>query len=431
MPAAHSAKLTEVTDGRKINSKRDMRKNILVLIMTLILLSLANRLSPVNQQEADKPRLGPAAIPVSVRVFDGKQLVADLALKDFEILEDGKPRPVEALYFVDKNAIVRQEPNQDEWPDVSRKFYLLFQLFEYHPKLAEAIGYLFDRELLPGDSLEIQTPMRNYKLSATAFANKPKNVLAEEMTDFVKKDIVQGSMAYNSLLNDLKRHARAIGGSNPMSSLETDTETEETGLEMLLLRYKEIMAKMEAMRRIDSDKFIRFAQALKNQSGQKFVFFIYQREYRPEISPRIMQQIMSTYQDAPHVLDGIQELFMSYTRDISQNTQKLRESYADSSAYFNLIFMHKAPQQITRIVMREQSEDIFKAFSAVAQATGGIVDTSQNPAAGIETALETSNKYYLLYFTPFSEAKEGIFRSLKIRVKDRDYTVVNRQGYIY
>jgi hypothetical protein len=399
--------------------------------MILVFLSLTNRLSPVSQQQAENPRLRAAAIPVSVRVFDGNQLVTGLALKDFEILEDGIPRPVEALYFVDKNAIERQEPDQDDRPDVSRKFYLLFQLFEYHPKLADAITYLFDKELLAGDSLEIQTPMKNYKLSTAAFANKPKNVLAEEMTNFVKKDIVQGSMAYNNLLNELKRHTRAIGGANPMGALETDTETEEIGLEMLLVRYKEILSKMEALRRIDSDKFIRFAQALKNQSGQKFVFFIYQREYRPEISPSVIQRIMGTYQDAPHVIDGVQELFMSYTRNISENTQKMRESYADSSAHFNFIFMHKAPQQLARIVMREQSEDIFKAFSAVAQATGGVVYTSQNPAAGIETALETSNKYYLLYFTPLSEAREGIFRSLKIRVKDRDYTVVNRQGYIY
>jgi hypothetical protein len=408
-----------------------MKKKILVLITTLVFLSLANRLSPAKQQQPEKPRLGDAAIPVSVRVFDGKELVTGLALKDFEILEDGIPRPVQALFFVHKNTIERQEADQEGQPDVSRKFYLLFQLFEYHPKLDEAIGYLFDKELLPGDSLEIQTPMRNYKLSAAAFASKPKSVLAQEMTDFVKKDIVQGSLAYNALLNDLKRHTRAIGGANPMGGIETDTETEEIGLEMLLIRYKEILSKMEALRRIDSDKFVRFAQALKNQSGQKFVFFIYQREYRPEISPSVIQRIMSTYQDAPHVLDGVQELFMSYTRNISQNTQKMRESYADSSAYFNFIFMHKAPQQLARIVMREQSEDIFKAFSAVAQATGGTVDTSQNPAAGIETALETSNKYYLLYFTPSAEAKEGIFRSLKIRVKDRDYTVVNRQGYIY
>lgn len=399
--------------------------------MTLIFLLLANFLLSAKQQTAEKPGPGDTSIPVAVRVFAGKQFVTSLGIKDFEILENGIPRPVEALYFIDKNSIERREASQDRQPDVTRKFYLLFQLFEYHPKLAEAIQYLFNNELLTGDILEIQTPVRNYRLTPAAFANKPKNVLAEEMTDIVKKDIVQGSQAYNALLNDLKRHTRAIGGANSMGGLETDTETDEIGLEMLLVRYKEIVSKMEAVRRIDIDKFIRYAQALKNQTGQKFVFFIYQREYRPEISPRVIQELMGTYQDAPHVLEGIQELFMSYTRNISQNTQKMRESFADSSAYFNLIFMNKKPEQIARIVMREQSEDIFRAFSAVAQATGGIVETSQNPAAGIKSALEASNKYYLLYFTPFSEVKDGTFQNIKVRVKEGDYSVLNRQGYLH
>ena len=137
-----------------------MKRNVPFLSMTLIFLVLANLLFSAKQQTAKKPGPAPAAIPVAVRVFDGKQLVTGLALKDFEILEDGIPRPVEALYFVDKNAIERREAGPDSQPDVNRKFYLLFQLFEYHPKLAEAIKYLFDKEIVAGDSLEIQTPMK-------------------------------------------------------------------------------------------------------------------------------------------------------------------------------------------------------------------------------------------------------------------------------
>ncbi len=408
-----------------------MRKHVLFLVTPLIFLGLATLQYSAEQQTAEKPGPGPGLIPVAVRVLDGNKFVDSLTLRDFEVLENGIPRPIEALYLVDKNAVVKLETGLDSQPDVSRKFYLLFQLFEYHPKLAEAIRYLFDQELLPGDSLEIQTPIRNYKLSATALANRPKNVLAEEMTDFVRKDIVQGSLAYNSLLNELKRYVRSIGVANPMGGLETDTETDEIGLELLLPRYKEVLVKMEALRRIDIDKFILFAQALKNQSGQKFVFFVYQREFRPEIHPSVIQKIMTLYQDSPHVLGGIQELFMVHSRNISQNTKRMKESFADSSAHFSLIFMNKASAQLARIVMREQSEDIFKAFSEVAQATGGIVDTSQNPAAGIKNTLETSNRYYLLFFAPFSRVKDGTFRSLKIRVKDRDYLAVNRQGYIY
>ena len=148
-----------------------MKKNIPVFILTLIFLSLTNRLSLANRQQTENPPLRAGLIPVAVRVFDGKQPVTSLRLQDFEVLENGIPRPVEALYLVDKNAIERREAAQDFQPDVTRKFYFLFQLFEYHPKLAEAIRYLFDQELLPGDSLEIQTPSRDPRLKPWHLSN--------------------------------------------------------------------------------------------------------------------------------------------------------------------------------------------------------------------------------------------------------------------
>jgi len=83
------------------------------------------------------------------------------------------------LYRVGKNAITRRDGNKDFLPFVGRRFTLLFQLFEYHPKIADAVRALFTEELRPGDSLEIQTPVRNYKLSDQAFAAKPPKVLAD------------------------------------------------------------------------------------------------------------------------------------------------------------------------------------------------------------------------------------------------------------
>ena len=73
--------------------------------MTLIFLALTNLLFSAEQQTAEKPGPGAAVIPVAVRVFDGKKLVNSLTLQDFEVLENGIPRPVEALYLIDKNAI--------------------------------------------------------------------------------------------------------------------------------------------------------------------------------------------------------------------------------------------------------------------------------------------------------------------------------------
>lgn len=397
----------------------------MVLVFAAVVCGLT-LLSPHTDQS--QPDISPVC--VAVRVFDGNRFVGDLALPDFELLEDGKSQRIHAVYLVNKNTIERSEGDQDYHPDIARRFYLLFQMFEYQAKLLEAIRYLFNEELVIGDTVEIQTPMRNYRLSPAAFEAKPKDVLAEAMNDIAKKDILQGSMVYNGLLTELKRLVRRIGSGNPMAGLEIDTETEEIGLPILLMQCKQSLQKLEALRTIEESKLVRFAQALKVQPGQKFIFFIYQREYRPEISPLKIHELTGLYQDQPNIISDVQELFQYYHRDISLNTQALKETFADSGAILNFLFMNKTPEKASGIVMKEKSEDVFKAFTDISRATGGIVDTSQNPAAAIKNTLKTSEKYYLVYYTPESFIKDGTFKNIQVRIKDKDYRVVNRLGYI-
>jgi VWFA-related protein len=371
----------------------------------------------------------PLVISVPVRVFDGGRFVDDLTIADFELGETGVPQKIEALYLVNKNAVERREGEQEFSPIVARRFTLLFQLFEYHPKLAEAIRYLFNEELRPGDTLEIQTPVRNYILSDQAFASVSKDVLAERMIDIVKTDIGSGSMAYNTIMRDMKKLIRAIGGANTMAGLETDTETEDIGLELLLPRYREILISLDALRRIDGEKIVRFARALKTQPGQKLVFFIYQREFRPEISPLVLNELLSANQDKFSIIGDLQELFLSHQQNFAADIPRMQKAFADSAANFNLLFMNKNPERMARIVMREQSEDIFRVLADIAAATGGIVDTSQNPATAVKHALKTADRYYLLYYFSSKTARDEAFRPLSVRVKGKDYKIVNRQGF--
>ena len=77
----------------------------------------------------------------------------------------------------------------------------------------------------------------------------------------------------------------------------------------------------------------------------------------------------------------------------------------------------------------EQSEDVFNVFVEVANATGGIVDNAQNPAAGFRTAAQAASDYYLLFYSPVNYRKDGTFKKITVRIKDRDYQVIHRAGY--
>jgi VWFA-related protein len=392
-----------------------------------LLAALVFVVSPALPQE--KP---PAPVNVAVRVFDGGQFVDGLALRDFELLENGVPQKIDALYRIDKNAVTRQEGEGPASPASARHFYLLFQMYEYNPKISDALLYFFNNALLPGDTLEIQTSMRSYKLTPQAFAKTPKDVLAKEMDKIVRKDVGEGNFVYKGLIRELRRIVGGIEGLNPIAGgdEESDAAVSNFGLEPLLNLYRDSLHKLEDLRTIDQDKIIGFAQALKKQDGRKFVYYIYQQEYRPEISPGMYNQLIDLNQDNQNILSGLHDLFQAYRQNISLDQQKIVQAYCDSAADLNFLFMTRTPEAFGGIVMREQSEAVFKIFAQAAAATGGIAVSTQNPVAEIKTALKTSEAYYLLAYTPASTAKDGAFETITVNVKDKNYKILNRRGYI-
>lgn len=369
-------------------------------------------------------------VPIVVRVFEGNRFVPDLSLKDFAIEESDLPVSSEALFLVRKSTIERREGRADVQPDLSRRIVLLFQLTEYDNKISGALEFLFLKELLPTDTLEIQTPMHNYKLTAAALAAKPRDVLARELTGILRKDIIEGGMAYNSALRDLKRSVRQIGRVGRTGLSDTEGEVDDgTSLEQQLMQYGEHLQQMESLRMVDENKLVSFAEGMKSLSGQKLVFFVYQREFRPEISPQTQDILVLNNQDRPDILAAVETLFSSYRRPINLNREPIIKAFADSGMYFNFLYMNREPERISGINMREQSEDVYKALSDAAEATGGVTDTSQNAAVSLASALMATESSYILYYTTSTAAPPGTFINLKVSVKGKDYRVVHRAGY--
>lgn len=397
-----------------------MKKFIFLLALLLTVLNLSSQL---EQQEVTVIN-----IAVSTRVFDGNKFVGNLKIEDFELFEDGIPQKIEALYLTNKTHISKAEEYKKFAPQVSRSFYLLFQLLDYNPKLAEAFDYLFEEVLLPEDNLIIMTPVKTYSMPKQALKKFSKEQLSKEMQSIVRKDITIGSSQYKSIMRDLKRIVRGISGHRFM----TDSESiggEFSSLSLSLPRYRQALLDMEKLRVVDEKWLLMFAQQLKRIEGQKNVFFFYQREFRPEISPANLSRLISMNQDNPGVLGDLQDLFQLYHRYTSHDVDKINQAFADVSLSFNFLFISKESEHISGIYMREQSEDVFKTFSEAANATGGIVNSSQNPSFAFKKALEASESYYLLYYFPKDYKKDGKFKNIEVKVKNKDYKITYRQGY--
>lgn len=371
-------------------------------------------------------------IEVPVRVYKGNTFVDNLTLDDFEILEEGIPQKIEAVYLVKKKSIERKEEKRKFSPEISRNFFLFFEISEYTSKLGDAISYFIHNKIIPGDNIIFVTPLRTYRMVDRALDFKSKEELAQDLKEILYKDSLIGFSEYRNAVGELMGLAEALsseGSSFGQVDRFTTNEYKDLPLDKKLMRYEDILRMIGSLRRIDYKRFLDFAEYLKNLEGQKYVFIFYQREFIPQIEPRIIDQFMTIYQDSPGILRSLSSLYGFFRRETSLDLDLLKKTYADSSVSIHFLFITTPPEHVPGIYFHEQSEDIYSAFREMSRATGGYMESSANPDFLFRRSVEASENYYLLYYSPLNYKVSDKFIEIKVRVKNKDYRVIHRLGY--
>jgi hypothetical protein len=371
-------------------------------------------------------------IEVPVRVYKGNTFVDNLTIDDFEILEEGIPQKIEAVYLIKKKSIERKEEKRKFSPEISRNFFLFFETSEYTSKLGDAISYFIHNKIISGDNIIFVTPLRTYRMVDRAFDFKSKEELAQDLKEILYKDSLIGFSEYRNAVGELMGLAEALsseGSSFGQLNEFTSHEYRDLPLERKLMRYGDILNMIENLRRVDQQRLFAFAEYLKNLEGQKYVFMFYQREFIPQIEPRIIDQFMTVYQDSPGILRSLSSLYDFFRRDASLDLDLLKKTYADSSVSIHFLFITTPPETVPGIYFHEQSEDIYSAFREMSRATGGYMESSANPDFLFRRSVEASENYYLLYYSPLNYKVSDKFIEMKVRVKNKDYRVIHRLGY--
>ncbi len=388
-------------EGYPIMKKQTIILAILVLGLTLFAQEIQHEAVAIN-------------IEVQVRVFKGKTFIDNLTINDFEIYEEGVLQTIEAVYFIRKTEIIKKEIEREEiksdvekkieyTPDLSRTFVLMFEIIEYLPKIGKVLDYFFESVISPGDSLIIATPTKTYNLNSKALERVSREEIVNQLKGKIRKDAKLGSSEYRSLVNQIRTLDRIIG-------------------EDVLVRSNREVA-MDALRRLkdmtyfDAKKAADFADFIKAKEGQKQVFFFFQERQMP-LPPYI------TWQDKMELLD-----------DVSLDSEKLRHAFSDSSITCNFLYITNSVvatdlKEQRRTPDVESSMQSFRGFSEMADVTGGLKDTSANAAASFERAVDFSESYYLLYYSPKDYKADGTFKKIKIKVKGQNYRITHRSGYV-
>jgi len=193
-------------------------------------------------------------------------------------------------------------------------------------------------------------------------------------------------------------------------------------------RYEEILIRLESIRNVDQKRLLDFANYLKDQPGQKYVFLFYQREFIPQLENIAYINLLDRL-DVPAKMK-LTTLMGYYFRDIEIDIDRIKQAYADSSMSINFLFFTKPAKYIYGVQMVEHSEDIFSVFREMAQATGGITTSSANPEYLFQRASDAVESYYLLYYSPQNYKADGKFKKITVKVKGGNFRVTHRAGYI-
>ena len=134
-------------------------------------------------------------------------------------------------------------------------------------------------------------------------------------------------------------------------------------------------------------------------------------------------------QDNPQRYHILSDLFEFFKRDINFDLGKIKAAFSDSSITNHFLYLTWTKQYaldvrqmiatVENVRMVEKSENIFSAFKELADTTGGIAVSSQNPSFLFKKAADASENYYLLYYSPKTYMADGKFRNIKIQVKGK------------
>jgi hypothetical protein len=363
-------------------------------------------------------------IGVPVRVYDGAKFVDTLGLSDFEVLEDGKPQSVEAVYLIRSGAVKRQEgaPGAPE-PETRRNYVLLFQLAEYMPEIDRAIDFFFAEVCRPGDAVDVVTPLRTLRLRNRMDTPDKVRKAQTEVKAKLRNDVLVLSGAYRSIVEDMIGH---LGGGDPEYA------------ELDLNGYRTDLDRLEDLRTIDAGDLAVFAADLKTRPGSKHAFFFYQREQVPKLNDRGLIKLMEKG-DSEQVLKAM-ELMAVYNRQVQIDRPGIQRAFSDAATDVHFLYVTRNRRDPLRDVtsqtisedvqVSEATSDVYRVFREIAAATGGTAAASANPAALLRQAAAASEEYYLLYYRPRDYRADGKFHTIDVSVKRGGLRITHREGYV-
>jgi hypothetical protein len=376
-------------------------------------------------------------VEVPVRVFKGNTFIDDLTIKDFELFDDGIKQKIEAVYLIKKESVERSDEKKKFRPQTARNFFLFFEVNEYSRRLQEAMKYFMEEVFLPNDNLVIITPMKTYRLKDESKKHKTKQEIFEEMKGLLRPDALAGTAEFRHIVRDIEQLSKEM-----RSLIQIAEGTQDPGgydlrdASLKLVEYAGLMSRLQIFRQADELRFLDFANYLKTQDRQNYVFIFYERKLIPQIDSRLLNDFINNFEGDSYVVQSLSGVLDYNKRETYLDVKKVTQAFSDTSTSVHFLHISTPMISIPGLRLEEYAQETFNIIMEIARATGGYAESSANPAVlfknalyAFKNALYASENYYLIYYSPKNYVGDEKFKRIKVQVKNKDYRVIHRLGY--
>jgi len=244
-----------------------------------------------------------------------------------------------------------------------RNIILDFQATDYNPKLAAVIGYFFERVMRPEDMVAIVTPVKSYGFSRSTLQSSTPEQLMDAVVAILKRDLSAAGAAYQDVYNEMIREIRNIRAGQ-------DVKTE-------LNRYRQNQINLDTIRLSGLPKFMKLAESYRDGSQNVVCIQFYQQEFIPVPDSQTIDGLRGNrdYQTT------IGELFEIRKMDNPKGMNEIVDAFVRAKIRFHFIYVPREVRNTPDVLMKEYVADLYNLYSALAEATGGKVETSATPEA--------------------------------------------------
>lgn len=256
--------------------------------------------------------------------------------------------------------------------DRTRNFVLFFEILDYTKAVGDAVSFFLDGVQRPGDQLIVYTPARAYSFSQATLAG-PTRELTLRVQGHLRADTAYCSAQYKVIMEDMKTLVREIENQSDMNSLRR-----------ALTLYRQSLVNLQSLRKVDEGLLADIAEMFKAQTGENHIVMTYQAEFRPVPDRETINRLRAM----PVVFFEANDLFAETDKRILLDTDLLIEALKESGVAFHFIYI-KTKDIPPSWSVKEHSVDMYNAFSRVAAATGGVVETTSRPESALKNLLKT------------------------------------------